>query len=65
MFTAINTIINSVADAKTSFINQFFVEQAKEPAIAYVEAQREFGKSMTASTEQFVNTVKESVKTNG
>lgn len=65
MFKAMNTIINSVADTKTSFINQYFVDQAKAPALAYVEAQREFGKTLTEATEAFASTVKDTVKVNG
>lgn len=54
MFTqAIETMINSVQDAKKNFVTTYYPEAAQKPALAFVEAQREFATEVARSTEDF------------
>ena len=58
MFKAINKIVDGVTNANTKLINTYFVESAKQPALAMVQAQSEFATAVTQSSENFVNAVK-------
>lgn len=57
MFTqAINQMIDSVQDAKETFVNTYFTNEAvKDTALAYVGAQRAFAKDVVSSTQAFVD----------
>lgn len=58
MFTqAIEKTIDSISDAKKTFVEQYFTEPMVGPATTFVEAQREFAKQLTRSTEEFTTTV--------
>lgn len=50
---AIETMINSVQDAKKNFVTTYYPEAAQKPALAFVEAQREFATDVVRSTEDF------------
>lgn len=49
---AINTLLDNVTNVKTSFIDNYFVAELKQPATMFVEAQRDFGKAVVNTIEQ-------------
>lgn len=52
--TTFNQMIDSVQDAKKTFVESYFFDSYKEPALAIVESQRSLAKTMTESVDKFV-----------
>lgn len=59
---AIETMINSVQDAKKNFVTTYYPEAAQQSALAFVEAQREFATEVARSTEDFTTKMQRAVR---
>lgn len=62
MFQAINTMITSVSDAQKNFVDTYFMDSYKEPALAAVEANRSFANGIVSAADDYVAEAKKAFK---